>query len=138
MSYEKSCGAIIFIRSEEIKYLIIHNKKGNVFGHWGFPKGHVEENETELETAKREILEETGLTPDFIDGFRVISTYSPKKDVTKDAIYFLAESDTENVTIQQSEVAEYKWCNYADACKLVTYDSGLLKKANDFINHSLK
>ena len=29
--------------------------------HWGFPKGHVEKDETDEETAKREVLEETGL-----------------------------------------------------------------------------
>lgn len=137
MTYEKSCGAIVFIRQDKIKYLIIHNKKGNAFGHWGFPKGHVEQNETEFETATREILEETGLTPSFVDSFRVVSTYSPQKGVTKDVVYFLAESTTENVTVQQSEVSEYRWCDFDEAYKLVTHDSGLLKKANDFLNHSL-
>ena len=54
MKYEKSCGAVIF---DNDKVLVIQQ----VAGHWGFPKGHVEQGETELETAKREIKEETNL-----------------------------------------------------------------------------
>lgn len=41
---EKSCGMIVFKKeSDELKVLLVHH---NV-GHWGLPKGHVEENETE-------------------------------------------------------------------------------------------
>lgn len=56
---EESFG-IIPLTQEDGKwkiFLILH-KEGN---HWGFPKGHKNPNETPLETARREILEETGL-----------------------------------------------------------------------------
>ena len=43
---EKSCGCII---TKDNKVLLIKQTKG----HWGFPKGHVEKNETEIETAIR-------------------------------------------------------------------------------------
>ena len=61
---EKSCGIVLFHSDE---FLIIqHSVKPNVTeGHWDFPKGHVEENETEFETAVRELKEETGIT-DFL------------------------------------------------------------------------
>ena len=55
MKHEKSCGCIII---EDKKVLLIKQTNGI----WGFPKGHVEENETELQTAEREVKEETGLT----------------------------------------------------------------------------
>ena len=51
---EKSCGCIIINKN---KVLLIKQTKG----HWGFPKGHVEKDETEIETAIREVKEETGL-----------------------------------------------------------------------------
>ena len=52
MIVEKSCGAIVFTEDDEgIKYVIIESKEG----YFGFPKGHVEKNETELETARREV-----------------------------------------------------------------------------------
>lgn len=42
---EKFCGCII---TKDNKVLLIKQTKG----HWGFPKGHVEKNETEIEIAK--------------------------------------------------------------------------------------
>lgn len=46
MIIEKSCGAVVFTKVNEcIKYIIIQSKEG----FYGFPKGHAEENETELE-----------------------------------------------------------------------------------------
>ena len=69
MNYEKSCGAVIW-RSlgGKREYLIILNKKSPASGHWGFPKGHIEADESEADTARREILEEVGLKIEsFID-----------------------------------------------------------------------
>ena len=77
---EKSCGIVLFHSDE---FLIIqHSVKPNVTeGHWDFPKGHVEENETEFETAVRELKEETGIT-DFllIDNFKHRISYSFHKN----------------------------------------------------------
>lgn len=133
MKYEKSCGAVIFRRASGIEYLIILNKKGNASGHWGFPKGHTEGTETELMTAKREIYEETGLTPNFIDGFRAVTTYSPFKDTLKDVVYFLAENLSGDVTIQKSELSDFKWCSFDEASKLLTFDKKLLEDADRFL-----
>ena len=41
-----------------------------LLGHWGFPKGHIEKDETEYETALREVKEETNIDARIIDGFR--------------------------------------------------------------------
>ena len=58
--YEKSCGGIIFYKTKQnTKILLVKNNNGR---YWSFPKGHIEEGETEQETAIREIKEETGLT----------------------------------------------------------------------------
>ena len=43
MKHEKSCGAVIIKNN---KVLVLQQ----VAGHWGFPKGHVEKGETEVET----------------------------------------------------------------------------------------
>ena len=60
MKSEKSCGAIVLSPDNtNRKVLLIKHENG---GHWAFPKGHVEEGETEVETALREIKEETGLS----------------------------------------------------------------------------
>lgn len=59
MFHEKSCGAIVYRRFHgNIEILLIKHINS---GHWSFPKGHVENGETEMETAKREIMEETSI-----------------------------------------------------------------------------
>ena len=56
---EKSCGIVLF-HSEDF-LLIQHSVKLGEKGHWDFPKGHMERGETEIQTALREVEEETGL-----------------------------------------------------------------------------
>ena len=57
MIKEKSCGAIVYRKYHgNTEILLIKHINS---GHWSFPKGHVERGETEVQTAHREILEET-------------------------------------------------------------------------------
>ena len=58
MRYEKSCGAVVFRKEAGWNVLLIRHIKGR---HISFPKGHVEQGETESKTAEREVFEETGL-----------------------------------------------------------------------------
>lgn len=132
----KSSGAIVYkVEGNEIKYLLIMLIRGN----WGFPKGHFEGEETEKETAVREIFEETGLNVKFHDDFRETIQYFPAPFIFKTVIYFLAEAVTDNVKIQTDEVAEYRWATYDEAAKLITYrlQKKILKKANDMLSNEL-
>ena len=59
MNREHSCGAVVFTRKGgQVFYVVVQEQSGA----YSFPKGHMEGNETELETAQREIFEETGVT----------------------------------------------------------------------------
>lgn len=81
MKFEKSCGVIVYRRNQEhIDLLLVKNRYG---GHWSFPKGHVEGNETEVQTALREVREETGLEVRLQSGFRQMVEYFPKPNVQK-------------------------------------------------------
>ncbi|MBR4723394.1 MAG: NUDIX domain-containing protein [Clostridia bacterium] len=130
MRYEKSCGAVIYRHNEaEIEYLLVFNKKSGANGHWGFPKGHKEGSENEYETAQREIFEEIGIFVVFCGNAKVVTTYSPKEGVTKDAVYFLATpKNGQEIKIQRSEIAEYSWCSPEKARILLTYDAQVLDK----------
>ena len=73
MKFEKSCGVIVYRRNQEhIDLLLVKNRYG---GHWSFPKGHVEGNETEVQTALREVREKTGLEVRLQSGFRQMVEY---------------------------------------------------------------
>lgn len=132
MKQEKSCGAVLF-REEEGRrmYLVIHS----VGGHWSMCKGHVEGNETEHETAIREIREETGLSVDFVENFRHVITYSPYPGCMKDVVFFLARVTGGTLTCQPEEVAGAEYLPFEAALERLTHDSDreTLRKAEDFL-----
>lgn len=135
--YEKSCGAVIFRRhSGNVEYLLIKNRKGN---NWGFPKGHMEINESERQTAVREVREETGLNIQPLDGFRTISEYHPKGRITKQVIFFVAEMPGENIVIQKSEIERFIWADYSLAVKTFRFnnDKKVLAQARNWITENL-
>ena len=133
MRKEKSCGAVIYkyIDNELFILLLKHN-----LGHWSFAKGHVEDGETEQETAIREIKEETNLDVTINSDFRYVITYSPYEGAIKDVVYFLATTNSNNIKAQQSEISEIKWFKYEDAISMITYEDGrkVLMKAIEFLN----
>lgn len=136
MQYEKSCGAIVYRKFHgNVELLLIKNANG---GHWSFPKGHVEADETEEETALREIKEETGIDVVLDVNFRQIITYAPKKDIKKDVIYFLAKATSYDYTAQEEEIAQIKWVEINHANSILSYDNDrqLVIKAKGIIKDS--
>lgn len=132
MKREKSCGSVIFIqKNTQRNYLVLHS----TLGHWTLCKGHVERNETEYETAVREIFEETGLTVDFVDGFREVITYAPRPGVDKDVVFFLARLSGGTLACQPEEVAEVRFLPYEEALAALTHlsDRHVLQMAHAFL-----
>ncbi len=76
MKKEKSCGAIVYKYLDDELYILLvrHN-----VGHWSFPKGHMENYESEEETSLREVKEETNLDILLNNNYRYCTSYSPKK-----------------------------------------------------------
>ncbi len=133
MKYEKSCGVVTYIIiNNEIYYLLVKQTNGFL----SFPKGHVEGNETEEETALRECLEETVLKAHIKEGFReVINYYIPEIDVNKDVVLFVGEIDNLDYHRQEKEIDDIKVYTYQEAYNLLDFDNwkNVLKKANDFL-----
>lgn len=133
MNAEKSCGAVVFRQAEkELEFLIIRHVNGN---HWSFPKGHVEDGESESQTALREIEEETGLTVALDTRFRETTTYSPKEGVIKEVVYFIANSQDKLIQQQVEEVLDFQWLPYSQAYGSLTFanDQTILSKARDYL-----
>ena len=132
MSYEKSCGSVLYRKIDELRILIIKQTRN---GNWSFPKGHMENDETEIETAIREVREEVGLKITPIDGFREVIHYNPRANVDKDVVYFIASPGNQHVRLQKEEVCDYKWVRPAQAFKILSFynDKQVLKKALDFL-----
>jgi bis(5'-nucleosidyl)-tetraphosphatase len=132
MKYEKSCGAIVFRKHHDNhEFLLIQHRSG----HWGFPKGHVEDGETEQQTAVREVYEETGLNIELLDGFRETIEYSPAVNIWKTVVYFLAETVSEDVVYILPEVVDHKWLPFHEASAQLPFENqkGLLTQAYECV-----
>ena len=134
MKKEKSCGAIILRENnKEIETLLLkHNA-----GHWAFAKGHVEGNETEEETARREIKEETNLEVDIDTNFRTSVVYSPMEGVEKEVVYFLAYKKAGEEKPQLEEISKIKWENLNNAINQVTFenDKEIIRKVQQYLEN---
>ena len=129
MKKEKTCGVIPFFSiGNEVRVILIKQNNGVV----GFPKGHVETNETEEETALRECKEETNLTPTLIKGFKEeISYYMPEYDAYKTVVFFIGMVDDISFKKQESEISDIAVLNIQDALDAISFEDtkSLLKKA---------
>ena len=135
--YIKSCGFVTYKQIEGVNhYLIIKSLNGDV----GFPKGHMEHGESELETAIRELKEETGVDVKVIQGFRREIEYKLHRipDTIKQSVYFLGECTSDKIICQEAEVAEAGFIPYEDALKILTFEEtkSILKDAEAIIKLS--
>ncbi len=130
IDYDRAYGIIPILPpspGQEHRYLLILHRKG----HWGFPKGHKDGDESDLATAKRELQEETGLTQylilaeaEFTEHYRF--TRLDGIPVRKEVLYFVAMMETETgdppeVQIQPEEVTDFRWCTFDQALKLLKF-----------------
>ena len=94
------------------------------YRNWDFPKGGADEGETPLETAKREMTEETGITQfDLQWGNISMDTEIYSED--KVATYYLARVEKQDLSLPISEELgkpehdEYRWVTFEEAHALL-------------------
>ena len=137
MNYEYSCGAVVFTRIDGAPHYLLVRAKDQPEGCHGFPKGHMESGETERETALREILEETGVRVELLEGFRAVTEYPlpTPPDTRKRVVFFLAEYADQQVHIQETELAGYVLAPFDDALALTEFADSkqILTEAHAFL-----
>ena len=96
----------------------------------------MEGNETETETALREVYEETNLKIELIGGFRTTTEYfMPTKEAVKLVVYFLGRFENQNVVYQREELSGACLVSYFDAMEMLQFENSkrILKEANDYL-----
>lgn len=129
---EYSAGAILYTKIDnEIHYLLIKDFHNN----WGFPKGHLENDETFKQAAIREIKEEVGIDVSINSTFKTELVYKMPNGIEKHSLYYVAEFAKQVPNRQLEEVQEIKILKYDDAYDLLTFDNmkQTLKQAHKYI-----
>lgn len=144
MPKETSAGAIVFRKERgQPLYLLLHypSSQKTKREYWDFAKGHIEKGETELETVKREVQEETGITDlTFIAGFKEAISYMFQvkgQKIFKTVVFYLGETLQKEVQISFEHLA-YQWLPYEKALLQLKFPNArkLLKKSHDLISSS--
>jgi bis(5'-nucleosidyl)-tetraphosphatase len=134
--YEESIGAVISCiplstampidswskvngYNSSMKFLLVKSPRGD----WNFVKGHKENGENDLDTLKREIFEETGITAFkslyFIDKINYMFSRQGF-EVNKEVRFYCVLTDTTDISIS-SEHIDYAWLRYEQAKKTLTF-----------------
>lgn len=114
---EKSCGCVVV---NDDRVLLIRQNDNSI----GFPKGHMEIGETEIETAIRETREETGLDVNIISTKKYKIKYYVDEIILKEVTYFLAKPVNPNskIIVQKSELIDVNWFLKDDVGNFLTYE----------------
>lgn len=142
MIRQKSAGFIIYRHhpQEGLQYLVLYHR-GN---YWNFPKGKMEQGESELEGALRELAEEAGLkNVKVVDGFRQQTQFFFKENqdgkselIKKDYVLYLAEVAPGVEPHLSHEHNGYGWFDLKTAQKFLRFKSlkEILAEADSVIN----
>ncbi len=114
---EKSCGCVVFNNG---KVLV----EKSLSGFYGFPKGHIENGETDEECAIRETFEETGISARVDSSSRFSISYLVHDVVPKEVIYFISYlNGSDVISIQEEEVSEACWVPISEVRDILSFDN---------------
>lgn len=132
---DQSFWIIPLIKSSEwLKVLLIQHNQW----HWWFPKWHKENNEIDIETAIREIREETWIIEvQIINWIKFSQEYNFFKDnlnYDKTVTYFPWYIKNCEISLQEKEVMDYKIIPLKELISL-DFPKETIKMFNDIINY---
>jgi len=115
----QAAGAVLWRYSEKkIEIALVHRPR---YDDWSLPKGKVEEKESHIACAYREVLEETGYTPVFGPEIGQ-ATYNVEEGKKVVRYWSARATDAPIAPIDKNEIDEVLWLEIKDAKKKLTLD----------------
>lgn len=135
-----SYGVIPYcIIDEQISYLLVQHRAG----HWAFPKWHMEQGESKIQAATRELQEETWIRSDqytindpekrYTENYKFLYRGASVRKTVQYVLWTCSEELT--INIQEAELQDARWCWYDEALWLISFDAG--KKLLQTIHHAV-
>lgn len=133
MRHRVSCGVIpAYVQDNgDIRFLLVQGHGD----YWGFPKGHKEKGESDMQTAKRELMEETQvICKKYIADAKFTERYRISKkrgtDIIKKVTYFVGIVRSKKVIRQTTELKKHGWFSLEESQeKLLDNRKKILQKA---------
>jgi len=137
-----SAGGIIFKEDQNgLKFLLARNQSSTKVevDYWGFPKGHLEKEETAEAAALREVLEETGVRAEIIkkvgQSKYIYTSEKEGGEVFKIVTLFLMRYLSGKAKPQDTEISEVIWLPLDQILDKLSFkeDKVLFKKALEML-----
>ena len=104
--FEKSCGVLPYrMINGQQEFLLVFETYSKC---WSLPKGHIEAGETDVQTALRELYEETGLTAK-LDTTRIASIEYPISSFARKQVTFFLGEVAGVPKVREGEIDKFKW-----------------------------
>jgi bis(5'-nucleosidyl)-tetraphosphatase len=131
MKIEEESFGIIPLRQENGTWqvLLILHQGGR---HWAFPKGHGNPGETALESARRELKEETGLDiEELLQETSLTERYQfhRKREIVVKTVQYFPARVNGSLQLQAEEIRDAKWVPLKEAARHLTF-----KEAKEMCN----
>jgi 8-oxo-dGTP pyrophosphatase MutT (NUDIX family) len=133
---ETSAGGVVYrVHNGEPLFLLIRDSYRN----WGFPKGHLEDDEQPDAAAMREVQEETGLDCLILHGeIETIDWFFRFRGrlIHKVCHFFLMRTESTRTSPQREEgITACRWARFEEAVRLVSYANArdVLSRANRMV-----
>jgi ADP-ribose pyrophosphatase len=116
---------------EHLNVLLVERKNEPCKGQWAFPGGFLEENETLEEAARRELKEETGIEPLYMEEVGVFSGVDrdPRGRVISAGFYSVVAPDTKDLAVAGDDAARAVWFPVCDLPTLAFDHAEIFRKA---------
>ena len=116
---EYSCGAILYtVENNKRYYVLIMEANGS----YGFPKGHRNPNESDVDCALREIKEETGVVAKLDANYKRTISYNLPNHNSKEVTYFLASYDNQDLIPEDNDILSAKKYDIKTALSLIKFN----------------